>query len=135
VEVDELKAARARRRLEEAKYSPSQPRVPSGNSRGGQWTAGGTGGSIAQPMGSVGVGDLSESSELSDLQIAPGDASTNGEQVAGDVIRVCTTAGFGRATVDGVKTHFVIYECAGGRTFRRDGLGHNFRGVVLDPFR
>jgi hypothetical protein len=26
--VDELKADRARRRLEEAKYSPSQPRVP-----------------------------------------------------------------------------------------------------------
>jgi hypothetical protein len=28
VEVDEMKAALARRRLEEAKYSPSQPRVP-----------------------------------------------------------------------------------------------------------
>ncbi len=37
-EVDELKAALARRRLEEAKYSPSQPRVPAGNPRGGQWT-------------------------------------------------------------------------------------------------
>jgi hypothetical protein len=37
-EVDELKAALARRRLEEAKYSPSQPRVPAGNPRGGQWS-------------------------------------------------------------------------------------------------
>jgi hypothetical protein len=36
--VNELKAAQARRRLEEAKYSPSQPRVPAGNPRGGQWT-------------------------------------------------------------------------------------------------
>jgi hypothetical protein len=84
-EVDEMKAARARRRLEEAKYSPSQPRVPSGNSRGGQWTAGGTGGSIA-PMGSVVVGDPSGSSELSDLQIAPGDASTDGVQLAGEPV-------------------------------------------------
>jgi hypothetical protein len=130
-EVDEMKAASARRRLEEAKYSPSQPRVPPGNSRGGQWTAGGTGGNIAKPMGSVDVGDLSESS---DLQIAPGDASTDGEQVA-DVIRVCTVAGAGRSTVDGVKTHFVIYECFGGRTFRVDGTGHNFPGVIVDRFR
>jgi len=37
-EVDELKAARARQRLEEAKYSPDQPRVPAGNPRGGRWT-------------------------------------------------------------------------------------------------
>ncbi len=41
-EVKELNAdmARWRRRVaeEEAKYSPIQPRVPAGNSRGGQWT-------------------------------------------------------------------------------------------------
>jgi hypothetical protein len=37
-EVDELKAALARRRLEQAKYSPSQPRVPAGNPRGGRWS-------------------------------------------------------------------------------------------------
>jgi hypothetical protein len=84
-EVDELKAALARRRLEEAKYSPSQPRVPSGNSRGGQWTAGGSGGSIAQPMGSVAVGDLSGSSEFTDLfGITPAEPGVDGEQVAGD---------------------------------------------------
>src|SRR3954447_6024045 len=35
-EVDEIKAARARQRLEEAKYSPDQPRVAGGNPRGGQ---------------------------------------------------------------------------------------------------
>jgi hypothetical protein len=37
-EVDEMKAALAKRRLEEAKYSPSQPRVPVGNPRGGRWS-------------------------------------------------------------------------------------------------
>jgi hypothetical protein len=37
-EVDELKAELKRGRLEEAKYSPSQPRVPGGDPRGGQWT-------------------------------------------------------------------------------------------------
>jgi hypothetical protein len=84
VEVDEMKAALARRRLEEAKYSPSQPRVPAGNSRGGQWTDGGTGGSIARPMGSVDVGNLRESSELTGLfQIAPAEPGTDGVQIAG----------------------------------------------------
>ncbi len=37
-EVDELRAELKRRRELEAKYSPSQPRVPAGNPRGGQWT-------------------------------------------------------------------------------------------------
>jgi hypothetical protein len=153
-EVKELNAdmARWRRRVaeEEAKYSPSQPRVPAGNPRGGQWTdrtggqgtaadpsqdtGQGTTASLAQPMGNVGIGDVG-SSETADLfRIKPDDTSPNGEQVA-DVIRVCTVAGAGRATVDGVKTHFVIYECFGGRTFRVDGPGHNFPGVVVDRFR
>ena len=135
-EMNEVNAemARWRRSLaEEVKYSPSQPRVPRGDSRGGQWTDGSTGGSIARPMGSADVGNLGESSELG-FNIAPGNTVTDGVQVA-DVIRVCTVAGAGRATVDGVKTHFVIYECFGGRTFRKDGLGHKFPGIVLDRFR
>jgi hypothetical protein len=83
-EVDEMKAALARRRLEEAKYSPDQPRVPAGNSRGGQWTDGGTGGSIARPMGSVDVGNVRESSELTGpFQIAPVEPAADGVQVAG----------------------------------------------------
>ena len=137
--------ARRRRRVaeEEAKYSPSQPRVPGGNPRGGQWTdrSGGGNGqsratSVAQPMGSVDVGNLAESVETGDLfQITPGETSKDGEQVAGDVIRVCIVIGAGRATVDGVKTFSVTYECAGGRTFRKEGFGHNFPGVVRDPFR
>ena len=79
--VAELRAELKRRRLEEAKYSPSQPRVPAGDSRGGQWTDGSTGGSIAKPMGSVVVGDPGESSELTGV---PDDTSADGEQVAGE---------------------------------------------------
>jgi hypothetical protein len=37
-QVAEIRAERKRRRELEAKYSPSQPRVPAGNPRGGQWT-------------------------------------------------------------------------------------------------
>src|SRR4051794_26643271 len=68
--VNELKADRARRRLEEAKYSPSQPRVPAGNPRGGQWTDRSGGGqgqslaaSLAQPMGNIDIGAGSSETE------------------------------------------------------------------------
>jgi Bacterial CdiA-CT RNAse A domain len=93
VEVDELKAELKRRRLEEAKYSPSQPRVPAGNPGGGQWTdrSGGEsqhqsqGTGFAQPMGNVDIGDVSGSSELSDLfQIKPDETPLVGEQIAGE---------------------------------------------------
>jgi hypothetical protein len=86
-ELNEIKAELARRRRlwEQTKYSPSQPRVPAGNSRGGQWTDGSTGGSIARPMGSVDVGNLRESSELTGLfQITPAEPGAGGVQVAGD---------------------------------------------------
>ena len=81
-EVASLRAELKRRRLEEAKYSPSQPRVPAGNPHGGQWTdrSGGqsTGTSLAQPMGNVGIVDVSGSSELDDLfRIKPDDTRTD----------------------------------------------------------
>src|SRR5437870_11525134 len=82
-ELAEVNAEMARRRALDAKYSPTQPRVPAGNPRGGQWTdrsggqnAGpnisqdvgqGAAASLAQPMGNVDVGDLRGSSELGDL--------------------------------------------------------------------
>jgi hypothetical protein len=70
VEVDVLRAELKRRRLEEAKYSPDQPRVPKRNPGGGQFTriGGGIGQSpsanIAQPMDNVDVGDVAGLSEL-----------------------------------------------------------------------
>jgi hypothetical protein len=98
-EVAELRAENKRCRELEAKYSPSQPRVPSGNPRGGQWTdrsggqgtvaspsqdpGQGTGTSLAQPMGNVDIGDVSGSSELSDLfQIKPAANRAEGVQLA-----------------------------------------------------
>jgi hypothetical protein len=84
-EVAELRAELKRRRAEEAKYSPDQPRVARGNSRGGQWTAGGTGGSIANPMVSVDVDDSSESGELTNpLDTTPAEFGAEGVQVAGN---------------------------------------------------
>src|SRR3954447_5569222 len=104
--------ARWRRRAaeEEAKYSPSQPRIPAGNPRGGRWTdrsggqgtvtspsqdtGQGTGTSLAQPMGDVDIGDVSGSSETGDLfQIKPDNAGGDGVQVGGIVIRVCIASG------------------------------------------
>ena len=101
-EVASLRAELKRRRLEEAKYSPSQLRVPAGNPRGGQWTdrSGGqstvagpsqdTGQSqdadLSLPMGNVDIGDVSASSELGDLfRIKPRDTSVDGVQLAGDL--------------------------------------------------
>lgn len=100
-ELNEVNAEMARWRALDAKYSPTQPRVPAGNPRGGQWTdrgggqnigqpigqdAGqGTAASLAQPMGNVDVGDLSGSSELGDLfRITPAEPRVEGARVAGD---------------------------------------------------
>jgi hypothetical protein len=85
-----------RRRLEQTKYSPSQPRVPAGDPRGGRWTdrSGGRGtvagpsqdADLAQPMGNVDIGDVSGSSELGDLfQIRPTDTRIDGVQLAGNL--------------------------------------------------
>jgi hypothetical protein len=90
-EVASLRAELARRRALEAKYSPTQPRVPAGNPRGGQWTdrSGGesTGTSVAQPMGNVDIGDVTGSSELGDLfHIKPDDTRIDGVQLAGEPV-------------------------------------------------
>jgi Bacterial CdiA-CT RNAse A domain len=100
-EMASLRAELKRRRELEAKYSPSQPRVPSGNPRGGQWTdrSGGQGtvagpsqdtgqsqdADLILPMGNVDVGDLTGSTELGDLfRIKPDQTRVIGEQVAGE---------------------------------------------------
>jgi hypothetical protein len=55
-ELDEVKADLARRkaaRQEESKYSPSQPRVPAGNARGGQWSNRNEGGASIGSFGNA----------------------------------------------------------------------------------
>jgi hypothetical protein len=103
-EVASIRADLLRRRLaEQIKYSPTQPRVPAGNPRGGQWTdrSGGQGTvagpsqdadqsqdtDLVQPMGNVDIGDVSGSSELVDLfQIKPDSPRVDGVQLAGEPI-------------------------------------------------
>jgi hypothetical protein len=100
-ELNEVRAELARRRALDAKYSPTQPRIPPGNPRGGQWTNrnGGQGtaqvigqdaaqgdlASLTEPMGNVDIGDVSGSSELGDLfNIGPAETRVDGVQLAGD---------------------------------------------------
>ncbi|MEA2884116.1 MAG: hypothetical protein QOH32_3372 [Bradyrhizobium sp.] len=88
-------------------------------------------------MGNVDIGDVSGSSELGDLfNIKPEDNRVEGVRTAGDVIRVCL-AGSNSRTTDylGIKTFWVTYECAGGRSFTRTGFGHYFPAIVVDPVR
>jgi hypothetical protein len=149
-EVAELRAELKRRRELEAKYSPSQPRVPAGNPRGGQWTdrSGGQGtvaspsqdtgqsqdADLTLPMGNVDVGDVSGSSELGDLfQIKPSETRVEGVEVGGDVIRVCIASGISSWKDDfGIKRYSVTYDCAGGYSFTRPSIG-SYRGIVRDP--
>lgn len=51
-----------------------------------------------------------------------------------ELIRVCVVTSASRTIVNGIKTFRVTYECAGGRTFIREGFGHDFPGIVRDPF-
>ena len=111
-EMKEVNAemARWRRRLadEEAKYSPDQPRVPAGNPRGGRWTDGsagqgtvanpsqdtgqGTAASLAQPMGNVGIGDVSGSSELDGLfRINPDEPRADTENRSDSIVKIAAS--------------------------------------------
>ena len=104
-EVAELRAELKRRRELEEKYSPSQPRVPAGDPHGGQWTdRGGGQGTVAgpsedtgqsqdanltQPMGNVGIGDVSELSELGDLfHIKPDGTRTDAGNLSDSIVKV-----------------------------------------------
>lgn len=90
----------------ERKYSPDQPRVPAGNPDGGQWTG-----------------------DSPNFQGSP-------IRVAATVIRICIASGRSLSTDQfGNKSYSVTYQCAGGLSFTRFGLGHDFPGIVIDPFQ
>jgi hypothetical protein len=129
-EVNEVNAEMARWRGPDAKYSPTQPRVPAGNPRGGQWTdrsgglgtvAGpsrdtrpGTGPMLAQPMGNVDVGNLSGSSELLGLfNIGPAGTGSNSANSSDAVLKVATDDSGRRYSVN-----LQEEEARGGHTLR-----------------
>jgi hypothetical protein len=119
-EVDELKAALARRRLEEAKYSPDQPRIPKRNPGGGQFTriGGGIGQSpsanVAQPMGNVDVGDVTGSSDVGGVfSIAPGSTGTDAGNSSESIGKVAADDSERRYSVD-----LQEEEARGGHTIR-----------------
>ena len=99
------------------KYDPDQPRVPAGNSDGGQGTSGGDAGNAGSDRGNGTLWGLVE-------------------RVAAHVIRICIAGSRSLATDHwGNKTYWVSYECAGGRSYTERGTGHWFPGIVRDPFR
>lgn len=53
-----------------------------------------------------------------------------------DIIRICVLSGIARSVdVFGTKTYAATYDCIGGRSFTRRGMGHDAPGLVRDPFR
>jgi hypothetical protein len=62
-------------------------------------------------------------------------SSRDGIQVAGSVVYVCIAGSSSRFTVGNIRSYSVTYECTGGRTFVRQGAGHKFPSIVIDPFR
>jgi hypothetical protein len=128
-EVAELRADLKRRRELEAKYSPSQPRVPAGNPRGGQWTDRSGGGTVAGPsqdtgqsqdadltlpMGNVDLGDVSESSELGDLfRIKPDSPRTDAGNRSDSIVKIAADESERRYSVD-----LREEEARGGHTLR-----------------
>jgi hypothetical protein len=130
-EVASMRADLLRRRLaEQIKYSPTQPRVPGGNPRGGQWTdrSGGQGmvagpsqdagqsqdADLALPMGNIDVGDVSGSSELGDLfQITPSDTRTDAGNLSDSIVKVAADNSERRYSVD-----LREEEARGGHTLR-----------------
>lgn len=103
----------------EQKYSPDQPRVPAGNSDGGQWTSGG---GQATSIGG------SQEPILSDASPDP-----LGSGAQAKVIRICLV-GSSMITTDrfGNQSWWADYVCADGFTFRRFGTRGKIRGFEID---
>ena len=96
------------------KYSDSQPRIPAGSPGGGQWTSEDSGGGLNLPS------FLSGQQDQFDLA---------------NITYICTLSGRG-ITYDtyGNPSWFGIYDCLGGQSIRREGIGSNVPGFILDPF-
>ena len=90
--------------LYERKYSQDQPRVPAGDPLGGQWTDEG--------------GD------------GPSSGSSDRIRTAGLVVKICIV---GEKSLFGDNTYKVVYYCADGRQIIREGAGHGFPGIILQP--
>jgi hypothetical protein len=129
----------------EAKYSPAQLRVPAGNPRGGQWTnrdgGGGQsqslGAGLAQPMGDVGIGDVSGSSELGDLfHIKPDDPGVDGVQLAGEPIDLLEQQQRGGHTISEHVDRTYDYLKSRARENAQNILdrGDDFRGARVGSF-
>lgn len=105
--------------LLEEKYSPNQPRVPAGNSDGGQWTTG------TSAVGNLAAGDSANNDAGPD---------TTGSGAQANVIRICML-GSHMITPDpfGNQRWWADYVCADGFTFRRFGTGSDIRAFRVDP--
>jgi HK97 family phage portal protein len=132
-------------RVTEAKYSPAQLRVPAGSPRGGQWTnrdgGGGQsqslGAGLAQPMGDVGIGDVSGSSELGDLfHIKPDDPGVDGVQLAGEPIDLLEQQQRGGHTISEHVDRTYDYLKSRARENAQNILdrGDDFRGARVGSF-
>jgi hypothetical protein len=98
-EVDEMKAALARRRLEEAKYSPSQPRVPAGNPRGGQWSNRNEGGAGSGGDGAE-AGSSSDGSGGGGVDASDMSSGTDSESFSDSIVKIAADDSDRRYSVD-----------------------------------
>jgi hypothetical protein len=156
-ELDAVKLELHRRNLQaDLKYSPSQPRIPAGQTGGGRWTRDGGGVAttpeatqaaapdLALPMGNIDIGatglsggreaavGINDSRVMSD---ADPDRIVPGADYA-YVIPVCIVGSRSLSTdYLGNKTYTVTYDCANGRSFTTSGTGHSFPGIVREKFR
>lgn len=102
-----LDEVRGMRRALALKYNPDQPRVPAGNGReSGRWTYGGEGGAA----------QTSESQTVLDR-------SAQTLQVAGDLLMICVSEGFGTAGTGAFVYTFGNFRCPNGASWRWEQRG------------
>jgi len=61
---------------------------------------------------------------------------SSGIEIAGTLVRICVVSARSLNTDQfGNKSYSVTYDCASGHSFTQSGLGHDFAGIVIDPFQ